>query len=58
MCAGSKEVISSGPFQGQYSQPTLRKSKAIQGEDDSGTRVNEAGQDRSFGLDTTYEDEV
>ena len=58
MCAGVKEVISYNPFQYQDSQPMLRQSEAIQGEDDSGTRVNEAGQDRSFGLDTTYEDEV
>ena len=36
----------------------LRQYTAIQGEDDPGIRVNEAGQDQSFGLDVTYEDEV
>ena len=36
----------------------LRQSKSIQGRYYSGIWVNESGQDQSFGLDATYEDEV
>ena len=56
--AGAKEITTSGPFQGQDSYTVLRQSKSIQGKDDDGIRVDEAGQDKSFGLDVTDEDEV
>ena len=36
----------------------LRHYKSIQGEYDSGIRVNEVGKDKSFGLDATYDDEI
>ena len=58
MLSGAKELISSSPFQGQYSYPMLRQSKVIQWEDDSGIRLHEEIQYQSFGLDETYEDEV